>query len=662
MKGFLTTGPQAQRARKTQSLQAQAVSAARKLQAMAVFPQGLSNIDQRCSAGERRVLHQLKRCLEDDYLVWHDIALGPKARQPDFVILSPRWGILLLEVKDWRHHTLGPATRDAVELRTPRGPVTVAHPLRQARDYAMELVDLMRNDPALVHADGPFAGRLLFPYGWGVVMASLRRQDLLGSDFDTLFPPSRTLLRDELEDDAADAAAFQRRLWGMFTVNYPHTLTLPQRDRIRWHLFPELRLQAQASFDFEATAAASPALGLPDLLQVMDLQQEQVARGLGEGHRVIHGAAGSGKTMILIYRAQFLAAAARADQPILVLCFNRSLADRIAHLLSQRGVDERVQVRTFHSWCQDLVRSYQLELPRQPKGEPKGDAYFTALAQAVERAVQTGRVPGGQYTALLIDEAHDFEDAWLRIAARMIDPARNSLLVLYDDAQSIYQAQRRKFNFNSVGIEARGRTSILRLNYRNTAEVLALAMQCAQSVLTGDGTPREEDDMPLVQPATAGRRGALPVLIEARHAAEEAALLAERLLAALAAGVPLEDMAVLFRTKALMRPLEQALAQRGLPVQSMNAVAFRHFDWRQPAVRLLTLHSAKGLEFPLVFVAGLQALPWRDEPLQDAVRLLYVAMTRATRELVLSAHGTSPVVQRVKTALAAVAQQFSASA
>jgi hypothetical protein len=72
---------------------------------MALFPQGLTHIDQRCNAGERRVLHQLKRCLEDDYIVWHDIAIGPKARQPDFVILSPRWGVLLLEVKDWRRNT-----------------------------------------------------------------------------------------------------------------------------------------------------------------------------------------------------------------------------------------------------------------------------------------------------------------------------------------------------------------------------------------------------------------------------------------------------------------------------------------------------------------------------------------------------------------------------
>ncbi len=655
---------------------------------MAIFPQGLSQIDARCNAGERRVLQQLKRCLEDDYLVWHDIPIGPKARQPDFVVLSPRWGVLLLEVKDWRRATLGPATRDAIELHTPGGRVTQAHPLRQARDYTLELVDLMRADSTLVHADGPFAGRLLFPYGWGVVLAGLRQADVAGSDFEAVFPSARTLLRDDL-DETVGTAAFQHRLWGMFTVSYPHTLSLPQRDRIRWHLFPEVRLQPQQGvLNFDAATSERPPL--PDLMQVMDLQQEQVARSLGEGHRVIHGAAGSGKTMILIFRAQYLAAAARVDQPILVLCFNRALADRIEALLRQRGVDERVQVRTFHSWCQDLVRSYQLDVGRGLTG----DAYFEALASGIERAVETGRVPAGQYSALLIDEAHDFEDAWLRIACRMVSPATNSLLVLYDDAQSIYQHKRRQFNFASVGIEARGRTSILKLNYRNTAEVMALAVRCAQGLLRGEGryegrydgrygesgangaagraaSPSDgaepngapdDNELPLVQPTSAGRHGALPVLILARHASQEAELVVDRIASAQAAGMALDEIAVLCRTKTMLHPFEQALAKRGLAFQSMGQQAFRRFDWQRPGIKLLTQHSAKGLEFALVFVASLQACPMQGEPLTDALRLLYVAMTRATRELVLSAHGRSAVVERVSEALADQAQSSATAA
>lgn len=625
-------------------------------QAMALFPQGLTHIDQRCAnAGERAVLRQLKRCLEDDYIVWHNVPIGPRARQPDFVVLSPRWGVLLLEVKHWKRSTLQGATRDSVTLATERGLVTEGNPLRQARDYALELVDLMSADPTLVHAEGPFRGKLLFPYGWGVVFSNLRGIELQGTDFADVFAPHQSLLRDDLGDEVAPDV-FQQRLWGMFTVHYPHTLTLPQRDRVRWHLFPEIRVPVQRALGLDEPDAAASAPVLPDLLQVMDLQQEQIARTLGEGHRVIHGAAGSGKTMILIYRAEQLAKAVRPDQPILVLCFNRTLADRIDALLRERGVDERVQVRTFHSWCQDMVRSYQLDVPR----DLKGDAYFAALADSTCRAVDTGRVPAGQYSALLIDEAHDFEEAWLRMAARMVSPATQSLLVLYDDAQSIYQKQRRRFSFASVGIKASGRTSILKLNYRNTAEVLALAMHCAESLLQAE--ERGEDEIQRVTPATAGRRGPLPVLIEARHEREEATLVADRVAAALAAGHAPSDIAILLRAKYLMKAVEATLAERGIAYQSMNAQAFRRFDWSLPSVKLLTMHSAKGLEFPVVIVAGLQALPMRDESLEEAVRLLYVAMTRSTRELVLAAHGRSPIVERVRKSLAAVSAGFAAAA
>ena len=115
---------------------------------------------------------------------------------------------------------------------------------------------------------------------------------------------------------------------------------------------------------------------------------------------------------------------------------------------------------------------------------------------------------------------------------------------------------------------------------------------------------------------------------------------------------------MLCRAKYLMRPIEQALGRRKLAVQSMNAQAVRRFDWSKPSVKLLTMHSAKGLEFPLVFVAGLQALPMRDESLEDAARLLYVAMTRATHELVLAACGTSLIVERVREALGEVGRRF----
>lgn len=206
-------------------------------------------------------------------------------------------------------------------------------------------------------------------------------------------------------------------------------------------------------------------------------------------------------------------------------------------MLRQRGVYERVQVRTFHAWCEDMVRSYQVDVPG---GRTRDSAYYAALVQAVERALETGMVPSGQYLALLVDEAHDFEEDWLRLCTRLVDPTTRSLLVMYDDAQSIYQKKRRsRFTFAGVGIEAQGRrTQILKLNYRNTREVLTLAVRCADALLQVDD---EASDTAAVTPISAGRAGPVPVLIRARSAEEEAKLVAQRIGALPHKGEPLDD-------------------------------------------------------------------------------------------------------------------------
>ena len=107
---------------------------------MAIFPQGLAQIAARCrntedGGAERRVLRQLQRCLEDDYLVWHNVPVGNKGRLPDFVVLHPGRGLLVLEVKGWRAGALHHVSRHDVELNLANGQgrVSKTHPGLQAR-------------------------------------------------------------------------------------------------------------------------------------------------------------------------------------------------------------------------------------------------------------------------------------------------------------------------------------------------------------------------------------------------------------------------------------------------------------------------------------------------------------------------------------------------
>ena len=611
---------------------------------MAIFPQGLTHIEQRCAnRGERALLQQLQRCLSEDDMVWHKLPVGPQALQPDFLILSPSRGLLLLEARHWKRQTLAHANGDSVVLKTKQGRVTEANPLRKARDCAKALAATMEHDPGLVHSQGPFAGRLRFPYGWGVVFSGLTAKEVEGLEFHRLFPTHRVLMRDDL-GASVEPSMFLSNLWGMFSMTEPHRLTLPERDRVRWHLFPALRVQQLPLLE---EGDEAPALRAPELARVMDLQQEQLARALGEGHRVIHGSAGSGKTAILVLRAQQLAAAARPEQPVLVLCHNQALAQRIDAQLRQRGLDGRALVRTFHAWCQEMVLAHELDLP---DGLSRGEQ-LAALAEVVVKAVETGAVPRGQYTAVLVDEAHDFEDSWLWVTARLVSPATDSLLVLYDDAQARRVQHRRRFNFASLGIHAQGRSSILKLNYRNTAEILALAVHFAPAP---DGEGAEEEGAVLsVLPASAGRHGPAPELLLAESGREEAEQVADRVKAAIVKGRALDDVAILFRTRMSMVRMAEALRERGVPVQTLHEVPA--FDWSKPSVKLMTLHSVKGLEFPMVVLAALETLPFGGEPMEDEARLLYVGMTRATDELLLSAAGSSVIVTRMQRALAAAA-------
>ena len=69
---------------------------------MATLIPSLNQCGTRMTGGERRFAHRVIDKLEDDYLCWFDVPVGRRTLHPDFVILHPRRGLLILEVKDWK--------------------------------------------------------------------------------------------------------------------------------------------------------------------------------------------------------------------------------------------------------------------------------------------------------------------------------------------------------------------------------------------------------------------------------------------------------------------------------------------------------------------------------------------------------------------------------
>ncbi|HVZ30873.1 MAG TPA: 3'-5' exonuclease, partial [Polyangiaceae bacterium] len=243
------------------------------------------------------------------------------------------------------------------------------------------------------------------------------------------------------------------------------------------------------------------------------------------------------------------------------------------------------------------------------------------------------------------DEGHDFEPDWLKLVVQMIDPETESLLLLYDDAQSIYGA-RRKFSFKSVGVQAQGRTTILRLNYRNTAEVLRVAYDFAKDVLRPEEA--DEDSVPLVAPESAERHGPVPELVGLSSLQAEADYLATRLLELKKQGSRWGDMAIVYRSAFIQKEVSERLERSGIPMSLLtNAKRASSGD---DSVKLVTFHSSKGLEYPIVAIPGFGFLPDPRESENNELRLAYVAMTRAMDRLIMTCHRRTPFVDRLRKA------------
>ncbi|MEY2114488.1 MULTISPECIES: 3'-5' exonuclease [Rhodanobacter] len=608
----------------------------------------------RMTGGEKRVSERLEQKLEDDYLLWYDVPVGVKQRHPDFVVFHPRRGLLVLEVKDWKADTLRHADSTQFTLVTERGLVKENNPLLQARAYALEIGVVLERDPALRHPEGSrYAGKLIMPWGWGVVLANITRKQFDDGALGEVLPEHLVICRDELYE-TVDAEAFQQRLWAMFPQVYPVALTLPQIDRVRWHLFPELRVEAgSGQFGlFGPTDAAVRPLEIPDLVKVMDSQQEQLARSIGDEHRIIHGVAGSGKTMILGFRAMQLARG--MDKPILVLCYNKTLAARLEQLIGERGLGEKVQVYNFHKWCRKMLVAYHEPLP-----PGSGKAFVDALPPAVIAGVDRGQIPRAQYGAVLVDEGHDFEPDWYKLIVQMIDPATNSLLVLYDDAQNIYgNPNRRRISWKSLGVQAQGRTTILKLNYRNTLEILSVARAFAQDLLASRLDEADGDGVPLIAPESAGRRGAVPELVRTDTARAQMDVLIARLRDEHAHGRPYSEMAVIYRNQWEGEKLHEVLRGLDIPSRLADNTGKQTLFVVEDSVKLVTMHSSKGLEFPLVIIPGIGGLPKEGQGENDEARLLYVAMTRATEHLLLIHHLDSVFSRRIRDSINDVTAQL----
>ena len=607
-------------------------------------------------AGERRFAELLEKHLDDEYLVWYNAATpGITRRYPDFLIFHGGHGLWCVEIKDWHMGNIKGMTPDSVLLKQGEQNIRTVHPIEQARACCLPVIDRMKRDRQLRQLTGKHQGKLIFPWGFGAVMSNWQRSRIKEGTRQILedcFPPHLTWYKEDIMEDALSRDEFIAKLHAMLPYHFPVGLDKEQMARIRAHIYPEFIIGEQSElFDLDVSEDTPAEINFPEVVKVFDKKQENLARNLKGGHRVIHGVAGSGKTLILQYRARKLAEA-NPDKPILVVCFNVFLA---SILKARLKLLKNIEVCHFHDWCKHMKESYGIKVRY-------GDGYPERLAAAICDGVESGNIPSGQYYAVLIDEGHDFAADWLRALAKMPEAEEAHLLLLYDDAQTLYPKQRGlDFSLSSVGIKAPGRARILEIDYRNSEEIHNYASHFIHHFLTDTPMKKENtfspfelddeeeftansdyaDSIPMIASKSGGgRTGIQPEFINTANRNAEIVQIIDQLHDWHADGAAWGDMALLYHAKWQGGALAKALGEAGIPfVHPVTTEERKAYRPNPNYVLLCTMHSSKGGEFPRVIVSGVNGLPDSEEKQQEMARLLYVAMTRAQTHLLLTAAG-----------------------
>jgi hypothetical protein len=557
------------------------------------------------SAGERKVFALLQQ-LPDDVVVYYEPIIA--ARYPDFVVIIPSVGLLVIEVKGWYpNHILRANNVDVTVNMQGRREVS-KHPTRQARDYQYLLMDVARRHKetaVLLQHERPHAGRFMFPFGHLSVLSNCTRQQLDERGLSEVFPANKVLARDELERLLDEAPIERLRTffdpWWTF-----ERLSERQISILRSVIHPEIVISSPA--------LTEPTEQLP--LKLLDLRQEMNARSIGEGHRIIYGVAGSGKTVILIGRARLVAQ--DPEKKVLMLCYNRALADYFRGVFAKA---KNVTCLNFHRWGTER---------NSIRFNKDDEEYGRQLLGRLQR----GEGEAHMYDAVFIDEAQDFSKNWFMCSKLALkEPDDGDLLIVADGNQVLYT--RRRFTWQEAGIHAVGRTINTRFdldrNYRNTRQI----MKVAAAFVSGTGSDNHPDGLQTIKPNpdTALRSGSIPEMFIAQNLAQELRIAIETILAWLERGLKPSEIAVLYRadTKNWVKQFVSLLSNH------TRVYWWDNPDFNDPTgVSVRTIHAAKGLQWRAVLVMRCDTMPFTPDAEADIVEqerlergLMYVAMTRA---------------------------------
>lgn len=315
------------------------------------------------TAGEKAFYSLLHKLPRKEFNVYIEPRIENRMGQtskPDFVVVSALLGVLVIEVKDWKKIVY--ANQREVEVQKADGSTEFyPNPVITAEHYAYDLKERFSSRSELWKKRGQ---RTVLAFPWQIMVGLYNVSEDIIRKYESkgIWPHGVVIGRETLQSVELLEKAIRELPW-KFKPEKP--LTKDMRDIIREILDPSLRVEDEIGNPIGTVTPNQQGL-INEIPNILKLKQqvstnddkiplpEHVANSLSNQEvRLVRGVAGSGKTLVLIRRAQMLVD--NPSQPnVLVVTFNRHLSEYL-----QRKIDRstpRLKIVNFHSLCREILK------------------------------------------------------------------------------------------------------------------------------------------------------------------------------------------------------------------------------------------------------------------------------------------------------------------
>lgn len=536
--------------------------------------------------------------------------------RPDTVVLNPRIGMVVFEVKDWQPgayrfeeetvYNQKRKRRESVKqyfVTDNRGTWPIPSPICQVERYREKLISLYlpelgeaidsNNKTLSAFKVAIYFHNMTTQQAQSLVPASVSRCVVFGND-----KLEEGSLSEIVRDVNRESSLSMKETWA---------------DKIRIWLVPPFHSIEQGT-----------------KLQLTTEQQRHVEPAPGR-HQRLRGVAGSGKSLVIAQRAANLAS---QGKKILIVTFNITLWHYIRDLVSRARVNfswERVEFNHFHGLCRDFL--YENDVPWPHEDESGSEFFDEIVPQVVRETIGAGKnKKGRKYDAVLIDEGQDFQKSWYEMLCELLTD-NDEVLFVADERQNIYGR-------NISWIDAmqdtkfRGRWRELKESYRLPPPLIVQTNRFAQTFLPGIGIDPVPD---VYQPSFFD-----PHLVWRNMDRFEEAL--QRVLSAVEwltakQRIHPQDIVILVPSHKEGRTLIKLLQEKNFGVnhvfenESKNHHHKKSFWMGDGRIKACTIHSFKGWELRNVIILTPSDSHQIDPQQMDYI--LYTAFTRARENLIV---------------------------